>query len=81
MINKSKELLNKKNIDYKRIAFLLNVTERQAMNILSYENKALINYLKIAYVSGLLIEEMFHLDEKERDELFERNDLYNRIKK
>jgi transcriptional regulator with XRE-family HTH domain len=66
MINLSKEKLAEKGITYKELAFILNITERQAMNILNKENKALYNYLVISYISNIKIEELFKLTEEEK---------------
>lgn len=69
MINNSKEFLEKKGIDYRKLAKILNISERQASNILSGENKALEKYLKIGYATDSIIEEIFRLDEQEIEEL------------
>lgn len=74
MKNKSKEILKNQNITYKELAFLLKITERQAMNILNKDNKSLYNYLAIEFISNIKISKLFELDEKEKEELKKRAD-------
>jgi len=72
MINKSKKLLKEKGITYREVAFILNITERQAMNILNRENKVLYNYLVLSYISNISINEMFQLTEEEKKNILKR---------
>lgn len=72
MKNKSKDMLKGINITYKELAFLLKITERQAMNILNKDNKSLYNYLAIEYISGKKISELWEMDEKEKKEIEKR---------
>jgi transcriptional regulator with XRE-family HTH domain len=72
MINKSKEILKQKEITYREVAFILNITERQAMNILNKKNKALYNYLILSFISGVSINEMFELTEEEKKHILKR---------
>jgi hypothetical protein len=72
MINKSKEMLKDINITYKELSILLNITERQAMNILSKENKSLYNYLAIEFITQKKITELWQLEEKEKEILKKR---------
>lgn len=80
MKNNSKKLLKEKGITYKELSILLNISERQAMNILNKENKGLINYLIISYISGYKINEMFELETEEKEKIKKRIELINSIR-
>lgn len=79
MLNFCKEKLTEKGIDYKIISKMLNISERQAMNILNKENKCLYNYLLISYISNCNIEELFKLTEDEKIKIRERLELIQKL--
>jgi transcriptional regulator with XRE-family HTH domain len=79
MENKSKEILKSRNITYKEIALLLNISERQAMNILNKENKALYNYLAISYISNTNINDLFQLSEEEKKNIRKRLEIISNL--
>lgn len=81
MKNISKDLLLEKGFTYKEISDILDITERQAENILNKIPKSLYNFLTLSYVSDIKIEKMFKLDLHEITDIENRIKLINQLKK
>jgi hypothetical protein len=79
MKNFSKKLLESQGYDYKKIALILNITERQAFNILSGKNKSLYKYLIISLLINKNINDIFILSDDEIKDIKKRVELINSL--
>jgi hypothetical protein len=81
MINNSKRSLNEHSINYKALSNLLNISERQAQNIMTQIPKTLYNYLVISYITEKHVEDLFQLDTKEIENIKKRLNLISNLEK